>query len=426
MGLRETMRDDQARSLLASAPAAGLLHGAVNVVEGSYRWCRPLRVSEDQLRALGSCQAWHPGLFRQMARTTSGICIEFETDAREVAVEVRVDAEPKGTRAVLDYVDRANPDGVQPHDGISADVDGRHVWCGMPAQGEELLVLTLDGTAPEDALGLQPLPGMARARHVRIWLPALRGCEVRDVACDGTFVRPVSHRRNLLVLGDSIAQGFVAGDPALTWPAQLAVRLGLDLVNQGIGGQVFQPGSLYGLAGVIDPERIVVAYGENYRYEACMARRVSRDVRSYLLEVSRLWPQVKTHVLTPLWHDEAAYPSHGMSCHEQVPSFIAAHTAPHDQMTLIDGLELTDHDPDLFADGYEHPNERGCRQIATRLNTVMRVPGLRPSSVGKRRKPRGGAKPKAGKGAKQSKAPSETSARAIEPGVLRLPLDDLL
>ena len=178
--------------------------------------------------------------------------------------------------------------------------------------------------------------------------------------------------------------------------------------------------------GVIDPERIVVAYGENYRYEACMARRVSRDVRSYLLEVSRLWPQVKTHVLTPLWHDETAYPSQGMSCHEQVPSFIAAHTAPHDQMTLIDGLELTDHDPDLFADGYEHPNERGCRQIATRLNTVMRVPGLRPSSVGKRRKPRGGAKPKAGKGAKQSKAPSETSARAIEPGVLRLPLDDLL
>lgn len=424
MGLRETMRDEQARSLLASAPAAGLLHGAVNVVEGGHRWCRPFRLSEDQLRALGSCQAWHPGLFRQMARTTSGICVEFETDAREVALEVRVDAEPKGTRAVLDYVDRIDSQGVQPHDGLSADVDGRHVWCGMPGQQEGLLFLTLDGSDPEDALGLQPLPGMARTRHVRVWLPALRGCEVRDVACDGTFVRPVPRRRNLLVLGDSIAQGFVAGDPALTWPAQLAARLGLDLVNQGIGGQVFQPGSLYGLAGVIDPERIVVAYGENYRYEACMARRVSRDVRSYLLEVARLWPQVRTHVLTPLWHDETAHPSHGMSCHEQVPSFIAAHVAPHDQMTLIDGLELMDHDPALFADGYEHPNERGCRQIATRLNAVMRVPGLRPSSVGKRRKPRGSAKAKKERAAKERITTSDAIAQALELEALRLPLDD--
>jgi hypothetical protein len=57
-------------------------------------------------------------------------------------------------------------------------------------------------------------------------------------------------------------------------------------------------------------------------------------------------------------------------------------------MTLLDGLELLEHDAALLADGCEHPNERGCRQIATRINTVMRVPGLRPSSVGKRRKPR--------------------------------------
>ena len=131
-----------------------------------------------------------------------------------------------------------------------------------------------------------------------------------------------------------------------------------------------------------------MAFGENYRYEACMARRVTRDVRSYLLEVSRLWPQVPTHVLTPLWHDEERHPSHKMSCHEQVPSFIEAHAAPHDQMTLVDGLELMEHDATLLADGYEHPNQQGCRQIAQRLNGVIRVPGLRPSSVGKRRKKR--------------------------------------
>ena len=51
-------------------------------------------------------------------------------------------------------------------------------------------------------------------------------------------------------------------------------------------------------------------------------------------------------------------------------------------------LELMEHDATLLADGYEHPNQQGCRQIAQRLNGVIRVPGLRPSSVGKRRKKR--------------------------------------
>ena len=386
MGLRYDMANEQARALLASAPAAGLLHGAVSAVERDYRWVRPMRFVDEQLRALGSVQAWHPGLFRQMARTTAGICVEFETDATEVALEIRVDAEPKATRSVLELVDRAMGQLPSPHDGISADVDGHHLACRLPEPSSDYCLFSLTGFDREDALGLQPLPGMARMRHVRIWLPALRGCLVRDVVCNGSVVHPVARRKQLLVLGDSIVQGFVSDDPALSWPALLATRLDLDLVNQGIAGQVFQPGSLYGLAGSIDPERIVVAFGANYRRESCMIRRVSRDVRSYLSEVARLWPHVATHVLSPLWHDETRSPSRTISCFEQIPMLLAAHTAPHDEMMLVDGHDLLDHDEALFADGCEHPNERGCRQIATRMNAVIRVPGLKPSSVGKRRK----------------------------------------
>lgn len=392
MVLRETATNAQAQGLALSVPAAGLLHGVVSVAEQDYRWTRPLRFAESQMHVLGSCQAWHPGLFRQMARTTAGVCVEFETDACEVALEVHVDAEPRGTRALLNDIDGNDERGPQPHDGISVDIDKRHVWLGIPEDGAQSVTVRLDGEDPEDALGLQPLPGMARTRHVRIWLPALRGCRVREVLCDGTFVRPVAKRKHVLVLGDSSVQGFVSEDPAFSWPALLAGKLGLDLVNQGINGQVFQPGTLYGLAEYVDPERIVVAYGANYRYETCMARMVTRDIRAYLAEVSRLWPHVKTHVLTPLWPGGEHVPIHSTSCYQQVPAFIAAHVALHEQMTLVDGMELLDQDAQLVADSLAHPNADGCRQIATRLNAVMRVPGLRPSSVGKRRKTKGGPK----------------------------------
>lgn len=413
MGLTDDRAGGHGGSLPTRAAAAELLHGAMGIREHDDRWVRPLRVSEAQLRALGSCQAWHPGLFRQMALTCAGVRVEFETDAREVVLELRVDREPRGTRAVLEGIDRNRPEGDDPHDMVSVDIDGHHEACGMPAEGDEVLSVSLVGHDREDDLGLQALPGLARTRHVRIWLPALRGCMVRDVWCDGTAIRPVAPKRNLLVLGDSVAQGFVSDDPARSWPALLAARLGLDLVNQGIGGQVFQPGSLAGLAGSVDPERIVVAYGENYRYEACAAAGVSRDVRLYLRELSHLWPQATTYVLTPLWHDEAVWPSHARSCHAQVPSLIAEQVAPYDQMTLVDGLGLLDHDPALLADGHGYPNERGCRQIALRLNAVIRVPGLRPSSVGKRRK------------RKRARTERARTPRQGGGGAPRLPLDGL-
>ena len=140
-----------------------------------------------------------------------------------------------------------------PFDGLSCDVDGRHLPLALPSEGDDLVEFLLDG--PDDAPepGVRSLPGMGRTHHVRIWLPCLSGCAVGRVMGDGTFVRPVSARRRLLVIGDSIAQGFVAGDPALSWPSVLSLRYDLDLANQGIGGQVFQAGVLTGLSSAIDP-----------------------------------------------------------------------------------------------------------------------------------------------------------------------------
>ncbi|MBP3885001.1 MAG: GNAT family N-acetyltransferase [Olsenella sp.] len=365
MGLLENIGNSALGPTLARADAASLLHGAIRVERVRDGWVRPWRFSSEQLRALGSCQAWHPGLYRQMARATAGICLEFTTDSSEVALEVAIDDEPSGTRAVLDYVDGA--EAALPHDGISCDVDGRHLDVRLPREGEERVLFELDDPDEVPLGSVMRLPGMGDTHHVRIWLPCLRGCVLRDVVGNGSVIEAVPARPHLLVLGDSIAQGFVSEDPALAWPAILADRLGLDLVNQGIGGQVFQPGTLFGLAKSVEPEQIVIEFGENYRFEPCRARLVTRDVRSYLLEASRLWPDVDTVVVTPLWHDELAYPSHPLSCFESIPTFLSAHVAPHDQMRLVDGMRLMDHKTSLMADHFEHPGPEGSRQIAERL-----------------------------------------------------------
>ena len=353
---------------IVSVDAATLLRGCVRVEDEQGGWKRPWRFSAEQVRMMGSCQSWHPGLYRQMARCTAGIRLEFNTDSTELEFEVMLDAEPTGTRAVLDMIRRDEDEAL---DGIAATVDGRWLSCVMPEERQATIHLELDDPQQAPLPGLVMLPGFGEMRRVCIWLPALRGCAVRTVRGNGTTIEPVEQRKQLLVIGDSISQGYVTGDPSISWPVQLANRLDLDLVNQGLGGSVFQPGTLVGLASKVDPALIVVALGENYRFETCRPRPTARDIRSYFMEVTRLWGEIPTYVCTPLWHDERLSPSRRTSCWERVPSMIAANVAVHDQMALVNGLCLMDHDARLITADRVHPNTEGNEQIAKRLMICM-------------------------------------------------------
>ena len=62
-------------------PARGFLHGSVGVEQIRGGFIRPLRITPEQLRVLGSVAALHPGQFRGMAACTAGITLEFDTDA---------------------------------------------------------------------------------------------------------------------------------------------------------------------------------------------------------------------------------------------------------------------------------------------------------------------------------------------------------
>ncbi len=347
--------------------AADLLHGALDVVDAGGGWVRPSRFSAPQLRALGSVRAWHPGLYRQMAACTAGVTMEFETDASVVTLELRPGEVPRGTAGALEDVARHT--GARPPrpDAVFADVDGRHLGPLFP---DEKNLLTLDLVDP-DAL-VVPLPGLGEPRRVRVWLPCLVPCSLRAVTHDGSRLDAVPARRRLLVLGDSVAQGFCAEDPARTWPALLADHLGLDLVNQGVGGQVFQPGTLAGTEA-LDVAAIVVELGENYRFEPCRADVVERDVRAYLGEVAAAWPEAPVWVLTTPPHLEVAYPTHPRSCFEEVDRIIAKAAARYARMRLVDAGALLDRHllPRLLSDGSDHPGPEGQLMIAERLSFVV-------------------------------------------------------
>ena len=74
-----------------SSPASKFLLGAPWSEKLAQGWVHPLRISPNQLRVIGSCSSWHPGLFKQMAACTSDIQVAFTTDSSEVALDLKID-----------------------------------------------------------------------------------------------------------------------------------------------------------------------------------------------------------------------------------------------------------------------------------------------------------------------------------------------
>ncbi len=365
-----------ARGMLHYASAADFVCGAVELEELEGGWIRPHRFGRAQRRALQSCLAWHPGLYRQMARATSGVCLRFATDATEVALAVRLDEEPRGTTAVVSKLDSGRR---RPHDGISVMVDGKPFGCALPqalsrplpwmddAEGQAIFSTSLEDHGNKRAMTMS-IPGLGKRHEVCLWLPNLRGCAVREIWSDGTYFEPLPSRRRMLVLGDSIGQGFCADDPLLSWPALLAEHLSLELINQSVGGQVFQPSSLMG-AVVDEAELVIVELGGNYRHEPCARSAVQQDIRAFLREVSRAYEDVRCVVVTPTGHNSSLSPVHTGSCVREV-SRMLQRTGREMGMEVVDGLLLMDNEDAVLADG-EHPSTVGHVQIASRLAAAL-------------------------------------------------------
>ncbi len=342
--------------------AHDLIQGALEFRPVGQGWFRPLRFTSAQVAALGSIAAWHPRLYREMAGCTAGIRLELETDSAHLAIEASMDPFPSGSAAMLaDALDQDSSLSA-PYDGFSLVAGDRRLGVRVP--GDDGLVRFAVGAVP------------GKRRRLRVWLPCLTGCRLRAVVGDGTYLEPVAPARPLLILGDSISQGFTATDPALTWPALLASGWGLGLVNQGVGGQVFQPGSVADAARALpDPALIVVEFGANYRFEPCRSGPARRDARAYLSEVSRCWPRVPTVVLTPLYHTEQRYPTHPSSCFADIPGIVREAASAHPQMRVVDGSGILPTDPELLIDGSDHPGPEGQVALYENLRRAVSLLG---------------------------------------------------
>ena len=271
---------------------------------------------------------WYDRCMASTAKT-----LEMTTDARTVSFEYRIIWEGSQDSFELAV------------DGLISDI--RYVK-DLPKEGK--LVWTL----PEGE------------KQVILYLPADATVLIRNCRIDGAYT-PARKREKVLWLGDSITQGFGPLRSGQTYVSVANRILNYDILNQGIGGYVYDRNSLMKMEGYT-PDKIIVALGTNQ-----FGCDTMTDIEEYYRTLIGLYgDRIPILCVSPLWRGD--YP-------DSIPVLIRfcekvkAIAGRYANVTVVDGFRLVPHLPEYFLDNL-HPNALGAETYGRNLAEAIRRLGF--------------------------------------------------
>jgi lysophospholipase L1-like esterase len=255
--------------------------------------------------------------------------------------------------------------GHRPGDGAEWSVwRGGAQICATPAVvGKGVARLSLAGPQPD-----QP---------ATVYLPEGMRPSITDVSAVGSgSIEPAPAQPRWISYGDSIAEGWVASAPALTWVATAAREQRLDVANLGYAGaargEIASAEQVAGLAADV----ISIAYGTNcWSKVAFSADMIAAGLTAFLRIVRSRHPETPVVVISPIVRPQG----------EATPNVLGA-TLTHLRERMEDTVDelITAGDRALrlvrggglvgeaeLADGI-HPNDAGHRAMATALGPEIR------------------------------------------------------
>ena len=203
-------------------------------------------------------------------------------------------------------------------------------------------------------------------KNVVIYLPADATVLIRNCKVDGSF-SPARKNEKVLWLGDSITQGFGPLRSAQTYVSVANRLLNYDIINQGIGGYVYDKKSLIKMDGYT-PDKIIVALGTNQ-----FGCETMQDVEEYYETLISIYgTEIPILCVTPLWRGDVpdGFPTLARFCEN-----VKAIAGRYPNVKIIDGFKLVPHLPEYFLDNL-HPNQLGTETYGRNLVEEIRRIGF--------------------------------------------------
>ncbi|WP_028552264.1 SGNH/GDSL hydrolase family protein [Paenibacillus sp. UNC451MF] len=315
--------------------AKGLFANSLRTVQTAEGWM-PVRFTERQMELYSKEERFH-----NRSHCPAGICLDFVSDTQSVELNYSLGSVVRKWAYFDIWLDGAMVASLGP-DTLEED------------QGKVTFELG-------EGLPLGP------HRRWTIYLPqnAMLTIHSLELSEGASIEAAKPHPRNLLCLGDSITQGMDAKKPSSTYAVLLSRTLEMNLLNHGVGGYVFDANSL-DESLPYKPDLVTVAYGTNDwgRFETLDIFR--HHCSEFMAKAAKLYAGVPMYVLTPYWRaDQQKVVKMGTL--QQLSDVLREIGEAYPNITVVDGQKLIPHLPELFGDGFLHPNDEGFLHIAMNL-----------------------------------------------------------
>ncbi len=208
-------------------------------------------------------------------------------------------------------------------------------------------------------------------RRVTVVFPSHSTGKIASVSvADGASVRPVTFKRKVLFLGDSITQGWNAVYDSQSFAWLLSLWADAESINQGVGGGVFIPGTVTDFG--YRPDVVFVEFGTNDYASGRTDDGLRAAASETFARVASIYSGAKIYAITPTWRTDWETPR-ALGSLEDCRR-IVAEAAADAGIRVTDGFALYPH-KDLFMADSVHPNDLGFAHYAASLFRILIADG---------------------------------------------------
>ena len=290
--------------------------------DGYLKACQYSKSQMDYFK--GAMEMWY-----ERCDAGSGKTIEFITDATEVSFEYKIT-------------------------WVGSN-DTFEIWEDDLATG----IVKVEDIADEGRISFRLSDGR---KKVALYIPVDATVLIKNFEINSNDFSAVKRGEKVLWLGDSITQGYGPLRSAHTYVNVANRILKYDIINQGIGGYVYDKNSLMKMDGYT-PDKIIVSLGTNQYETESMS-----DVEEYYEVLTDIYKDIPILCITPLWRGDnlEGLPTLVRFC-ENIKDIVKK----YNQITVVDGFKMVPHLSEYFLDNL-HPNELGAEMYGVNLACAIK------------------------------------------------------
>ena len=281
---------------------------------------------------------------------TAGMKLDLVTDANEISFDFRVFAASSRTFYSVDLY-----------------IDG--VFC------DEMYVMNILRKKSGSVSFVLP----KGTHRLTVYFPNLMRMDIANVRLAGaSFAEPVPSKMKILCLGDSITQGYDAYHSSLSYVNRISEALDAEILDQAIGAEVFDE-KILDEELPFDPDLITIAYGTNDWAILESKEQFLTGAENFFKKIKNIYPDKKIVYISPIWRGDYQRPFGTQDTavggfEESVKALQML--AKENGLFVVDGIPLTPHHSDFFADQFLHPNDLGFGFYAENLLRELKKESL--------------------------------------------------